>query len=264
MSVCFNNAPTGLTYIVTSYTGTNYGATYSESYSPAGNFTGSDLGFFGLASQRAGGNAPTNLFNRSLSFESVGSRFKLSLGTNTFAQYSATPAYGSGVGSYVYSRASTNNGNLTLNYLAPSDVSGGTNAAKLMFFAHNLAVFTNADRTVGAAVLGNAANLAPATLADKTVYATNNVTGNLNQLSFAADNTFSITGYLNDTGTYTFSTYSPESGLAQLTFTGGDLAGDTGSLQLDYATASSGRYLLSIFDSGNNLVGTSRGNFGQP
>ena len=254
----------GLTYIVATFDGTNYGRTYSESYNSTGNLMGTAAGTFGLVSQRPGGNAPANLFNAELTFQSLGSWFKLSLATNRFAQFSTSDTNDCGVGSYTYGRTSTNAGNLTLNFTAPLDVAGSISLAQMRFFAPNLAYYTNNDGTVGGAVLGKAESFAPVTLAAVTLNATNDATGNLNQFNFNADGSFSIAGYLSSAGSYTFAAYSVESGLAQLTFTGGILAGDIGALQLDYSGQGSGKYLLSIFDSNNNLLGTSRGVFGQP
>lgn len=252
----------GLTYKVANFEGTNYGTSYSESYTKTGAFSGASLKFFGLTSQRAGGNGPTNLYNRSVTFDSVGSRFWLSLASNTFAQFSPTPNFDSGVGSYTYGPVNTNVANLTLNYERPSEVAGNTGNVKLQFFAPNLAIFTNADKTVGHATLGNSDKLSPASLAGTSINTTNQTGANVNQIIFNADNTFQIIGFLNVAGTYEYSTFSPENGMVQLTFTSGNLAGDNGTLQLDYDTPFAGKYRLSVFDNTNTLMGNSTGSFG--
>lgn len=254
----------GLTYKVANFVGTNYGTSYSESYSKTGTFNEAGYKFFGLISQRTGGNAPTNLYNRSVAFDSAGSRFWVFAATNTFAQYSPSEDFDSGVGSYAYGRITNNVASLRLNFSAPSDIAGSSTAVKLQFFAPNLAVFTNADGTFGNAILGNVDKFAPASLAGASINTTNHIGTNPNQFTFNGNNTFNITGYLNNAGTYTYSTFSPESGFVQLTFTDGALAGNTGTLQLDYDTTFTGKYRLSVFDNTNTLIGGSRGVFGQP
>ena len=137
------------TYFVLTYHGTNSGTAYEESYDAAGHFIGTDAGVFGIASQRPGGNAPTNLVHRSAWVAAAGSSFKLLFATNTFAQPSPVDdAITNDAGSYVYVRVSTNTGSLDLNYTAPPE----TSSALFQFIAPNLAVFTNTDSTVGAAV----------------------------------------------------------------------------------------------------------------
>ena len=257
------NGTNGMTYTMASFAGTNFGTAYSESYNSTGGFIGRGLGFFGLMSQSKNGNAPTNFSSRNLTFDSVGSRFKVSFATNTFAQFSLSEAVDSGVGSYLLTGFNTNMVDLALAYSSPNAISGSVGNVRLQFIAQNIAVYTNADGTAGNAVLRNSAAVAPSTLAGVVINTTNSAGNNWNQFGFNLDNTFSITGYLNVTGSYSFATSSLDGGMVQLAFTGGSLAGDTGSLQLDYATASAGRYMLSVFDSTNTLVGTSRGFFGQ-
>ncbi len=253
----------GLTYKVVNFVGTNYGTSAAESYGVSGVFKGASLKFFGLASQRAGGNAPTNLNNRSAAFDTIGSQFTTSFATNTFAQFSPTLAYASGVGSYNYGRITNNLGSLSLAYSAPGELAGGTSSVKLQFFAPNLAVYTNTDGTVGHAIFGATEKLAPATLAGAVIGTTNYAGANPNQFTFNEDNSFVASGFLNLAGTFAYAVYAPESALVQLNFTAGDFAGSTGALQLDYDTAAAGRYRLSIFDSTNTLIGTSVGGFGQ-
>ena len=138
----------GTFYNVVAFLGTNYGATYEENYDAAGIYTGSGTSVFGVASQRAGGNAPTNLVNHSALVTSVGGSFKLAFpdGVN-FAQLNPVDDTVIDNGTYAYARAGTNTGSLDLNYTVPPNFS-----SLLHFIAPNLAYFTNADSTVGAAV----------------------------------------------------------------------------------------------------------------
>ena len=253
----------GTSYIVTSYLSTNFSLAYQENYDRTGVLSATDIGYCGVASQRTGGNASTNLTGRALSFLSLGSSFKLSLAATNFAQYSPTPDYNTGVGSYGYTRSGTNVGQINLAYAAPLDIAGLTSAASLRFIAPNVAVYTNADATYGITYVGNALNYSPASLSGLAITITNNAATIVSQFNFAADGTFTVIGYLNGSGTYAYSTYSLEGSLAQLAFSTGGLAGDTAAFQLQYGGATTGRFQLSIFDATNAPAGTIRGVFGQ-
>jgi uncharacterized repeat protein (TIGR02543 family) len=139
----------GMTYTVLSFHGTNNGAAYGETYDAAGSFNNTNHGVFGIVSLRPAGNAPTNLVNHSAVVSSVGDSFKLLFGPGSFTQTSPTDdSIIQGLGSYVYSRAGTNTGNLNLNFTSPSQ----TSSALFLFLAPNFAVFTNSDSTAGSAV----------------------------------------------------------------------------------------------------------------
>jgi hypothetical protein len=248
---------------VASFLSTNYGVAYQESYDSSNNLLGTDIGFFGIVSQLAGGNAPTNPVNDSLAFESMGAGFNLSLGAGTFALCSPTPAFDTGAGSFSYARTGTNVGQITLAYAAPLNLTGETTAASLMFIAPNLGVYTNADGTYGDVMLGVASGYAPGTLGGGTINITNSSNASLSQFSFATNGTFTLTGAMNDSGTYASSSYSPDAALVQLAVTAGDYAGSSGTLQLQYGSAGGGRYQLTILGPTNTVVSTSSGVFGQ-
>lgn len=140
----------GVSYTLATLRGTNYGTSYSERYTLAGTLTAINQASFGLASQRPSGNAPTNLFNRLALVTSTDDSFQLIFGTNSFTQLNPTNSLLiEGTGLYLYSRIGTNAGNLDLNFLSPPQ----TSSALFLFLAPNFAVFTNADRTAGSAVL---------------------------------------------------------------------------------------------------------------
>ena len=139
----------GVSYLLATMRGTNYGDSYSEDYSPTGNLIAIHQGVFGLTSQRPAGNAPTNLVNRSALFSSGGDSFQLSFATNAFTQLDpANNLQVEGSGNYTYARVGTNAGNLNLNFVSPSQ----TSSALFLFAAPNFAVFTNLDTTLGTAI----------------------------------------------------------------------------------------------------------------
>ena len=144
------NGTNGITYFVATFLGTNYGSGYAENYATNGAYRGLDFSVFGLASQRPGGNAPTNLVSRTASVSSVGDIFTLTfLDGQNFTQTSPVDGSLLNQGGYVYARTGPNTGRLLLNDTAPP----GTSQAVFQFLAPNVAYFTNLDNTIGAAVL---------------------------------------------------------------------------------------------------------------
>ena len=250
-------------YIVANYLGTNYGVYYSENYGVSGNLLESTFGVFGFASQRPSGNAPTNFYNRSLQIYSGSDEFTLTFRTNTFGQASLNTNFDNAVGNYAYQRADTNHSQLDLFYAAPPSVSGATNTARFTFFADNLAIFTNSDGTISAAVVNGLTNRVPDGLAGKSFVVTNILGGMLRNFQFANDGTFTMAGTDSASGTYSFSTYSRAVGMVQLIFTNGTFAGDTGWWQLNYQSSRSGDSFLSLFDSSDVLQVSEPGEFQQ-
>ena len=139
----------GTTYVVETFQGTNYGLNYSESYTPAGSLTNVNMGTFGLVSQHPGGNAPTNLVNRTALLTSDGSSYNLAFpDAVNFNQLNPADGSLTTSGTYTYSRTGANIGSLNLTYPAPPDFSSA-----LQFVAPNFFWFTNSDGTVGTAVV---------------------------------------------------------------------------------------------------------------
>ncbi len=140
----------GQDYTIITFLGTNYGTAYSESYDPAGTFTDANLSVFGVKSQKLGGNAPTNLVNRSAFVFNVGdaSKFIFSDLAN-FVWVSPTDnSITNGVGNYVYTRTDTNSATLDVNLTTPV---ASPYSVSFLFVAPNFAIFTNLDSTFGAA-----------------------------------------------------------------------------------------------------------------
>jgi hypothetical protein len=257
------NDPRSTSYIIANYLGTNYGVYYSENYGVSGNLLDSTFGVFGFASQSPSGNAPTNFYNRGLQIYSGSDVFTLTFRTNTFGQASLNTNFDNAVGNYVYQRADTNHSQLDLFYAVPPYVSGATNAARFTFFADNLAVFTNSDGTISAAVVNGLTNRVPEGIAGRLFVVTNIPGGVLRNFQFANDGTFTMGGTDSASGTYSYNAYSRAVGMVQLNFTDGTLEGDTGWWQLNYQSSVSGDSFLSLFNSGNVLQASEPGEFRQ-
>ena len=141
----------GVTYTVLTFQGTNYGTSYSEDHTAAGNLTSVNLGWIGLVSQKPGGNAPNNLAGRSLvvTTDTGANQLNFVDGSNFTDVNPQDNSIGNGSGTYVYGPPSTNNASLNLNYNGAAAVS-----YQFQFVSPNFAVFTNSvDGTLGTAVL---------------------------------------------------------------------------------------------------------------
>jgi hypothetical protein len=136
----------GQHYTVFTFLGTNYGTVYTENYDQAGILTNGDQSAFGLASQRPGGNAPTNLVNHSVVVFNDDYYFKLTFpdSANFVTTHDVTT---NGVGTYLYTTIGTNAGNLDLDYIGLA----GTASSYFQFISPNFAIITNSDHTLGAA-----------------------------------------------------------------------------------------------------------------
>ncbi len=253
----------GQTYTVSKYNGENFGTTYLEKYRPDGSLLGTETGVFGFAAQELAGNAPGNLANRGLTVFQTGSAFSLAFAGTTFSQQSSDEVYESGVGAYDFVLSDANTLNLTLNYLAPANLNGTSSSATFSFFAPNLAYLVNADGAIGAAVLAPIASPAITSPANKTYWLTNKDTGEVKKYQFFGDGSFGISGNSTAGGTYSYSPFSPRTGMAQLMFSTGAYSGNQGWLQLNFDAGGKGNYKHSILDSGNQLLNVQRGDFGQ-
>ncbi len=107
----------GQTYLMFNFFGTNYGTVHWQNYTAAGVFTNAHDLDFGLASQRPGGNAPTNLIGRSFVYADT-SHVRTFFLDATNASFAAAPdisgndyifSFGPN-GTYSYNRTNSNTG----------------------------------------------------------------------------------------------------------------------------------------------------------
>ncbi len=127
----------GQSYLVFHFFGTNYGTVQWQNHTAAGVFADAKDMDFAFASQRPGGNAPTNLVGRSFVYEDTGfSRtFFLDATNATFAfapNISGDPYFFSGNpnGTYTYNRTNLNGGNFNSSFT-------GSDLVPIQFIAPN-------------------------------------------------------------------------------------------------------------------------------
>jgi hypothetical protein len=186
----------------------------------------------------------------------AGSLASVSFDISTFSQTgTGTNLDDYGLGAYVYSKTGTNTGLLALTNTVPQLQTDDFSAGVQLFFTnHYAAAYTNENGDSGALIMTVATNLLPASLASRTIVASNSGSTNSTTLKFIDGLRFTKTPANNSatgssSGTYTFSRFSPVSGL--LVFSSTDLA-DAGSLtyvQVTFTSATKGRYLVTAYES---------------
>jgi hypothetical protein len=161
--------------------------------------------------------APASLSGLSAEVTSTNSSaFTVSFGATNFSQTMLPGANqdNNAVGDYTYDRLSTNTALLTVVATEPPTQSNYTSTVAFTFTNVNEAVFrsTNSDGSVdtGAAVFSEAAKLAPASLAGKTIHATNSLDSST-FTTVLASATYKGTDKSGQesSGTYTYKAYSP-------------------------------------------------------
>ena len=260
----------GTAYVLANFEATNYGAYSEEDYTAAGQTNGTDSGRFILDTQTAGGNAPLTVSNRNLHVSSVGGTFDVQFGADTYSQASPTTNYDNDVGSYAYTRAATNIGQLNLAVTEPPTLAGTTNAARLIFVGGNLGLFTNEDGTISSFVLTSVTNLEPVSITSNTlnlIYISYYLFGIIpqygtNQFQFDTNNNFTFNG--SPSGTCLYQPFSPTVAMIQFNFTtnGASTNGtELDWLRLNFNAANSGNYFDKQFDTETNFLGNISGSF---
>ena len=241
----------GTAYVLASYTATNYG-TYSEAdYTTANVTNGTDTGNFIVGTQLAGGNAPLTISNRSFQIFSVDGSFNEEFGLDTFSQDTLTTNYDNAVGTYTYTRATTNIGQLDITMTEPPSVAGTNSAARLLFLGSDIGLFTNEDGTFSTFAMTSATNYAPASITNLTVPV--GFFGGSLQLD--TNGSFSYFVFPSTfTGTYTYTPYSPGTAMVQLSYVYSNAITGIDWLQLNFKATNSGNIFWSQYDTNNNYI----------
>jgi hypothetical protein len=207
----------GTEYVLTAFEGTNFGSYYSEGYNPSGQPIETNNGRFILGSQRPGGNAPATLVNHAFQIFAGDVSCNDVFGNNTFSQDSQTTNFENVVGSYGFSLASTNIGQLNLAVTAPPHLAGNTNATRLIFVASNAGLFTNDDGTISSFVMSSATNFPLTSVAGTTLNILESDTYATDTVNLANDGSFNFGDV--PVGEFNYATYSPAGAMLQLSVT---------------------------------------------
>lgn len=188
---------------------------------------------------------------------------------STFAQAGIdgdTNAEDYGAGTYSYVKTDTNIAQLSLAYTNPPSSSNNLGPITLVFTNHYSGYFTNASEgDTGGFNVAITTAFTPSTVSGKTIIATSSnslktTTIKLSTRTFVktpANN--SSTG--TSSGNYTFTRYSPVTGMLALAFTDTADTGTTAYVQTTFTSATSGTYFVMTFDNTGTLQDTDNGRF---
>jgi hypothetical protein len=114
--------------------------------------------------------------------------------------------------------------------------------------------------------LAPVASLVPSSLSG-TVYATNDLSGTVDVVTYNSNGTFSQTETSSDnsgaaSGTFTFTAYSPIGAMIKMTYTSPDgMAGDIGYVQVTYTQMHAGTYFNTFYDNSGDPPFINTGTF---
>jgi hypothetical protein len=169
-----------------------------------------------------------------------------------------------GVGNYLYNKISTNTAQLGLTFTAPPNVTNGETQVSIVFTNHYLGYYTNETAaSSGGIAFVIATNFLPGNLSGRTIIAIDDSNSQTNQFKLvngtAFSGTFSPGGSI--AGNYTFSRFSPVSGMLALSYTSSANFGQVAYLQTTFTNATAGRYFLTTFSNLGVLQNTDAGQF---
>jgi uncharacterized repeat protein (TIGR02543 family) len=199
--------------------------------------------------------------------------FQISFGASTYSQTNSSSQDQNDVGNYIYMRTGPDTAVFkNIQTLPPNNPGNNSDPEKFLVylnFSKSTAasvISTNTDNGVttvetGSISLKSIATSAPVSIAGKTAKAPRK--GNTDTIVFNTDGTLihsDSSGFF-DSGTYTYTVFSPNCGMAVFNITAGEDAGNTDYVQLTFSSASGGTFLNSEFDPSGNLQETSDGPF---
>lgn len=185
------------------------------------------------------------------------SLFNVSFGTNTFNQNSPDRKNDTGVGSYAYTKLTTNTASLTLTYTSPPTVTNDGSTVFITFTTNRVGYFTNANNSgiddIGKINLYPIPKIAPAKLAVSTIYlvshegeklvATFNTSGQITLKNVSANTTVN--------GGFAVSQYSAIGALVKIT----NPAGYVNYVQVTFTGTNYGDYFMTAYPtSGSSAV----------
>lgn len=257
-------------YVILVFGNTNQGSFSATDYQDTNTPSGTDSGVFGFISQAHFGNAPATLSGLDVQVTLNGSTFMLDFGAGTFDQSSVDTNINAGVGTFTYAGLGSNSAQLNLLFAAPPTVTNDNAAVQLSFLSGDFAVFTNqigsGVTNFGAFVLSAVSNVAPVSVAGKTLSATNDL-GVVDIVQFNNDGTFAQveTGSSqsgSSSGTYIFTPAGPSGAMVQLNFTSpAGLAGTTAYFEIIFSDGNSGTFAATDYDNSGDPATTALGCF---
>jgi uncharacterized repeat protein (TIGR03803 family) len=209
--------------------------------------------------------APDSLNGLASVSQTNGTQEIVAFDVSTFSQTSLSPDGSpddNGGGLYQYAKTDTNTAQLSLAFNALPGNSNNVGPLILVFTNHYMGYFTNDGGDTGGINLALPPALIPTSLSGKTLTGTSSKNGHVTKVKFASATAFSLTSNSGpSSGTYTFTRFSPISGVVVASFTSAGAVGRKSYLQLTFLTAKSGTFFVMSFDSLGVLEDTDAGTF---
>ena len=256
-------------YLVAAFLATNHGLFYRSSYDADGALQGEAYGGFVFPSASPFAPASLNGYEARTT-RSDESTATVAFDASTFSMTASDTNHDTDVGDYTYKTIGVTNAQLTLTVTAPPSATNYGGSVYLTFVANNFCLFTNQDNgsnSISGLGLKTVANLVPSSLSG-TVYATNDLSGTVDVVTFNSNGTFSQTESNSDNsgtpsqGTFTFTPYSPIGAMLQLKYTSpAAMAGTKVYSQVTYSQPQAGTYHATSYDTKGDQPDISTGTF---
>ena len=256
-------------YLVAAFLATNHGLFYRSSYDADGALQGEAYGGFVFPSASPFAPASLNGYEARTT-RSDESTTTVAFDASTFSMTASDTNHDTDVGDYTYKTIGVTNAQLTLTVTAPPSATNYGGSVYLTFVANNFCLFTNQDNgsnSISGLGLKTVANLVPSSLSG-TVYATNDLSGTVDVVTFNSNGTFSQTESNSDNsgtpsqGTFTFTPYSPIGAMLQLKYTSpAAMAGTKVYSQVTYSQPQAGTYHATSYDTKGDQPDISTGTF---
>ena len=249
-----------------------------SAFDDIGNFIGSYDEPFAISNKTSApaGAAPGSLAGSQFNVTAGGKSFQLTLGTATFSETSSTSLDHNEVGNYIYMKTGPNTAVFkNIQTLPPNNTGNSTDPEKslvyLTFVKATTVQFatTNVDNgqtniETGSFSIQSAAATAPPSIAGRTLKGSGG--GHTDTLIIGTDGTLTHSGSngINNAGTYTYTVFSPNSGMLVFNITSGSDVGNTSYAQLTFTSSTGGNLFVSSFDPFGNLQDQHSGTFTLP
>ena len=239
-------------YVELGFSTSNSGAWSGAFFDSSGNETLDTGGFKILgATYPPVGLAPMSIAGQTWGFTSQGGNpTSATFGANTYSKFDAsTNDQSSVVGDYTYIKTGANTAEFVTTVVAPPSNVSGPALIKYVEFSsasHAVVISTNSEGTVKstAFAISTANSFAPASLAGKSFSGSEGGT-----VSFGSDGTVTVAqNGETKTGAYTYSQFSPVCGMVVISWTSGSSSGNTGYLQVQFTSPTSGDAFETDYD----------------
>lgn len=240
-----------------------------------GDFIGTYEEPFTLSNQTSApaGNAPASLVGTQFNVSAGGKTFQVCLGASTYSETSSSSQGNNEVGNYIYMKTGPNTAVFkNIQTLPPNNPGNSTDPEKfLVYFTFSKStactfVSTNTDNgqtnvESGSLSIKPASATAPASIAGRTLKGSES--GQTDTLIIGMDGTLTHSGSngVNNSGTYTYTVFSPNCGMLVYNITSGDDLGNVAYVQLTFTSSTGGNSFISAFDGFGNLQDQHNGTF---